>query len=54
VRFGPRRPGDTRDNEFDASLARRELGWTPVVGLEEGLRKTAEFVRTTVLHAQSA
>jgi UDP-glucose 4-epimerase len=44
VTRGPRRPGDTRDNEFDATSARRELLWQPVVGLEEGLRRTAEFV----------
>jgi CDP-glucose 4,6-dehydratase len=28
---------------LDSSVARRELGWTPDVGLEEGLRRTAEW-----------
>ncbi len=45
--YGPRRPGDTRDNEFDASLARRVLGWEPQVELDEGLRHTADFVEAT-------
>jgi len=48
VAYGPRRAGDTRDNEFDSTLARRELGWIPEVSLREGIRRTVEFVRTVV------
>jgi len=29
----------------DISLARRELGWSPVVGLREGIRKTISYFR---------
>ena len=43
--YGPRRPGDTRDNEFDASLARRELDWAPKVSLAEGIAHTFESLR---------
>jgi UDP-glucose 4-epimerase len=37
---GPPKPGETFRIYLDAEKARRELGWEPVVTLEEGLRKT--------------
>jgi len=30
----------------DAALARATIGWEPRVGLEDGLRRTIEFIRT--------
>lgn len=36
----PARPGDYGGKEVDATLAERELGWTPSVPFEEGLRRT--------------
>lgn len=44
-RYGPPRPGDVRRITLDVSLARRELGWEPLVPLEEGLRRTVEWFR---------
>jgi UDP-glucose 4-epimerase len=42
---GPARTGDVRHSHADISLARRELGYDPVVALDEGLRRTvAHFV----------
>jgi UDP-glucose 4-epimerase len=38
---GPR-PGDVRDSVADITLARRELGYDPKVGLKEGLIRTIE------------
>lgn len=36
----PARPGDYGGKEVDATLAGRELGWSPSVPFEEGLRRT--------------
>jgi UDP-glucose 4-epimerase len=41
----PRRPGDVRDAQFDASLAKRELGWSASTSLLDGMRKTYEYFR---------
>jgi UDP-glucose 4-epimerase len=43
--YGPKRSGDTRDNEFDASLARRELDWEAKVSLAEGIARMLEEAR---------
>ena len=39
-RHEPPRPGDVRHSEADVSLAERQLGYHPIVSLEEGLRRT--------------
>lgn len=36
----PRRPGDQRRSRADTRAATGALGWAPVVGLSEGLRRT--------------
>jgi UDP-glucose 4-epimerase len=41
-RFGPPRTGDIRASWADVTAARDTLGWTPLVGLEDGLRLTAD------------
>ncbi|MGE0450162.1 MAG: SDR family oxidoreductase [Vicinamibacterales bacterium] len=39
------RAGDVRDSQADITKARRLLGYTPIVGLEEGLRRTVDWCR---------
>ena len=41
----PARPGDVRDSLADCTLARKLLGYTPSVSLDEGLRRTVEWYR---------
>jgi UDP-glucose 4-epimerase len=40
--FLPPRPGDIRDSVADVSAARRDLGFSAAVALEDGLRRTME------------
>jgi UDP-glucose 4-epimerase len=40
----PARPGDVRDSMADIGLARRVLGYEPIVTFEEGLRRTVGFM----------
>jgi UDP-N-acetylglucosamine/UDP-N-acetyl-alpha-D-glucosaminouronate 4-epimerase len=44
-RFAPARPGDIRDSWADVTAAKQVLGYTPSVGLEEGLRSTIDHLR---------
>jgi nucleoside-diphosphate-sugar epimerase len=39
------RPGDVRDSWADVGVAGRVLGYRPAVDLEEGLRRTIDFLR---------
>jgi dTDP-glucose 4,6-dehydratase len=43
VRFVQDRPGHDRCYEVDASRIRRDLGWSPRVSFEEGLRQTVRW-----------
>ena len=41
------KPGEQRRSCIDPSLARRVLGWSPVVALEEGLPQTLAYFRSS-------
>jgi UDP-glucose 4-epimerase len=47
VTHAPRRPGDPRDAQFDASLARKELKWKASTKLIDGMRETFDFFKKT-------
>ena len=42
--FEPPRPGDVRRSAADIARAREVLGWSPRVGLREGLRRAADYM----------
>ena len=44
--YGPAREGEVARSALDASLAAAELGWTPLVDLDEGLSDTVAWLRT--------
>ena len=44
--YEPARAGDVRDSQADISKARKILDYTPLIALEEGLRKTIAWCRT--------
>jgi UDP-glucose 4-epimerase len=46
AQHAPARPGEQRRSLLDASRARRVLGWSPRVTLDEGLRLTMAAART--------
>jgi UDP-glucose 4-epimerase len=45
VTHAPRRPGDPRDAQFDASRARKDLGWSSTTKLIDGVRATYDYFR---------
>ena len=45
----PKQPGDAEKTSADLTLSRKELGFSPKVPLEEGLRCTVEWVKSELL-----
>ena len=43
VEFAPHRPGEQQESFVNVEKAKQLLGWTPQVGLEEGLAKSYEW-----------
>ncbi|PYV27224.1 MAG: LPS biosynthesis protein WbpP [Acidobacteria bacterium] len=52
--YAPPRAGDVRHSRADISLARRLLGYEPVVPFEPGLRQTVEWYRSLVPRPSSS
>jgi UDP-glucose 4-epimerase len=43
VKYAAERTGDVKHSLADISLAQKHLGYAPVVGFEEGLRRTVKW-----------
>jgi UDP-glucose 4-epimerase len=46
--YGPDRAGDVRDSLADVSAAAQAFGYKPLVGFEEGLRRTVAWYQDTM------
>jgi nucleoside-diphosphate-sugar epimerase len=53
AKYEAARDGDIRDSQADISQAREFLGYEPLVGFEEGLRRTLEWYRATQAKANA-
>jgi nucleoside-diphosphate-sugar epimerase len=51
AKFGPPRAGDVRDSQADTTAAVRELGHSPRFTIEQGLRRTLEWYRESLMAA---
>ena len=47
AKYGPAKVGETRRIFLEASKAKKELDWKPIVGLESGLGETVDYFRQT-------
>jgi UDP-glucose 4-epimerase len=48
VTHGTKRSGDARDAQFDAALAKKELGWKAQTKILDGMRETYEYFKGLV------
>ena len=46
AQYDPPRDGDIRDSQADISLARKVLGYEPMVYFEEGLKRTWDWYKS--------
>jgi UDP-glucose 4-epimerase len=46
IQHGPAAPGEQRRSSVDVRAARERLGWEPLIRLDEGLGRTAEWFRS--------
>ena len=45
AQYGPAKVGETRHIYLDATKAKKDLGWSPTLTLEEGLEKTVAYFK---------
>jgi UDP-glucuronate decarboxylase len=48
VEYQPLPTDDPKQRRPDITLARERLGWEPTVHLDDGLRVTVDYFRTTI------
>lgn len=51
VKYGPERAGDIKHSLADITRAEQALGYKPLIGFEEGLRRTVDWYRSKMVPA---
>jgi UDP-glucose 4-epimerase len=52
IKYAPERGGDIKHSLADITLAKKHLGYNPLVTFEEGLRRTVEWYRSEMVPAR--
>ncbi len=48
ITYAPKRPGDARDAQFDASLVKKDLSWKAQTKVLDGMRETYDYFKSLV------
>ncbi len=49
-KHGPEKPGEQKRSVLNSDLIFKDLGWRPIIGLDEGLKQTVDYFKSKIEH----